>query len=116
MVIKKDGTRQPFDREKIKQGIIRSTQKRPLSIDNIDKIIDQIEARIRSRNQKEIKSSTIGEQVLVALRKHDQVAFIRFASVYRSFDGISSFEKELKKLREREKTNPKGSSRRKKEE
>ena len=103
LVIKKDGAREQFDREKIKKGIIRSCQKRPIGIDQIERIVDQIEARIRSRNQKEIRSTTIGELVLVALQRVDQVAFIRFASVYRSFEDISSFEKELKRLRERKK-------------
>jgi len=109
-VIKKDGSRELFDRNKIKRGIIRSSQKLQIKMDQIDKLVDQVEARIRSRNQKEVRSSTIGEMVLSYLRRLDEVAFIRFASVYRSFKDIGSFEEELRKL----KNNSKGIKQKKK--
>ncbi|MFH1591623.1 MAG: transcriptional regulator NrdR [archaeon] len=99
-VIKKNGSRQPFDREKIKRGIVRSCEKRMITIDQIDRLVDQIESKVRSRNQKEIRSPTIGQMVMAAIRRLDEVAFIRFASVYRSFEDIDSFEKELRKLKE----------------
>lgn len=97
-VIKRDGSKQQFDREKIKSGLIRSTQKRGISMDKIEELVDSIEASVRSKNQKEIKSSTLGELVLRKLKRLDQVAYIRFASVYRSFEDLESFKEELAKL------------------
>ena len=97
-VIKKDGSRQQFDREKIKSGLLRATQKRDISMEKIDEIVDSIEAAVRSKNQKEINSSTIGELVLRKLKRLDKVAYIRFAAVYRSFTDLDSFRDELAKL------------------
>ncbi|MBM3247136.1 transcriptional repressor NrdR [Candidatus Pacearchaeota archaeon] len=97
-VIKKDGTRQTFDIEKIKKGILRACEKRPISLEQIDRVVYDIENKISSSNKKEIKAETIGELVMKALKKVDKVAYIRFASVYRDFKDIGDFKKELKEL------------------
>ena len=96
-VIKKDGKREDFDREKIKKGIMRACQKRPVSSDNIDHMVAKIEDKIRKMG-KEIKTSAIGELVSKELKKVDKVAYIRFASVYRDFADIEDFKKEIRGL------------------
>ncbi len=98
MVIKKDGTREPFDRTKILTGIKKACEKRPVSMDAIEQAIDRIEARFIESGEKEIPSSAIGEAVMDALRALDEVAYVRFASVYREFRDINEFMKELKEL------------------
>ncbi|NOZ80881.1 MAG: transcriptional repressor NrdR [DPANN group archaeon] len=100
-VIKRDGSKQGFDREKIRRGLLIATQKRDISLDRIEDMVDSIEASIRSKNQKEINSSTIGELVLKKLKRLDKVAYIRFAAVYRSFTDLDSFRQELEKLEKR---------------
>ncbi|MBN1157371.1 transcriptional regulator NrdR [Candidatus Woesearchaeota archaeon] len=100
-VIKKDGSREQFSREKIKNGIVRACEKRPISIDKIEKIVDFVEAEIRGENQKEISTAAIGNMVMKRLKKLDEVAYIRFASVYRSFADVDSFKEELKTLSKR---------------
>ncbi|MEF8848418.1 MAG: transcriptional regulator NrdR [Candidatus Thermoplasmatota archaeon] len=97
-VIKKDNSREKFDRTKIKKGIMKATEKRPISTEKIEKITESIEEKIRRNGGEEISSSKIGEYVMDSLKKLDEVAYIRFASVYRSFTDITSFEKEIKKL------------------
>jgi len=97
-IIKKDNTRQEFNRSKIEKGITRACEKRPVSYDQVKKIVDEIEAELRLKKTKEIKSREIGELVMKKLKKLDKIAYIRFASVYREFADISSFEEELKKL------------------
>jgi transcriptional repressor NrdR len=97
-VIKKDGRREKFDRKKIKQGIMKALEKRLISHDKIEEMLDSIEERIRRDGKEEIKSSDIGEYVMGALKETDQVAYIRFASVYRSFTDVTSFEKDVKNL------------------
>ena len=97
-VIKKDGRREKFDRNKIKTGIMKALEKRPISHDQIEKLLDRIEEKIRKTGKEEIESETIGEYVMNALKELDQVAYIRFASVYRSFTDVTSFEKEIKNL------------------
>lgn len=97
-IIKKDGRREKFDINKIKTGMIKALEKRPVSHDKIDVILDSIDEKIRRLGKEEIESSVIGEYVMDALKELDQVAYIRFASVYRSFADITSFEKEIKKL------------------
>jgi len=99
-VIKKDGRREKFDRNKIKKGIMKALEKRPIGHDKIEEILDTIEEKIRRTGKEEIKSSVIGEYVMDILKKTDHVAYIRFASVYRSFTDVSSFEKEVKNLTE----------------
>ena len=96
-VIKKDKTREKFDREKIKRGIMKAVEKRPISPEKIEEITSLIEEKIR-RNGEEIESSKIGEYVMEELKKLDHVAYIRFASVYRSFTDVTSFEKEINEL------------------
>jgi transcriptional repressor NrdR len=99
-IIKKDGRREKFDRNKIKRGIMKALEKRPVSHEKIDEIINSIEEKIRKIGKEEIESSTIGEYVMKYLKEIDQVAYIRFASVYRSFADITFFEKEVKNLTE----------------
>lgn len=98
MIVKKDGRRQEFDRAKLRSSLQKACTKRPISSETIERIIDQIEAQIRARDSLEIASTAIGDLVVEKLKDLDQVAYIRFASVYRAFADISSFEDELKKL------------------
>jgi transcriptional repressor NrdR len=98
MVIKKDGRREPFDREKIRDGMLKSTQKRPVSVEIIDEFIDSLERYFQETNQKEIPSEEIGERVISALHNIDEVAYVRFASVYRQFKDLDDFVRELKEL------------------
>jgi len=97
-VIKKDGRREKFDRNKIKNGIMKALEKRPIGHDKIEEMIDSIEEKIRRSGEEEMESSQIGEYVMESLKEVDHVAYIRFASVYRSFTDVSSFEKEVKNL------------------
>ena len=98
IVIKKDNTREPYDRSKIESGIIRSCHKRPVSIEQIEQAVDDIENRIFNMELKEIKSSTIGEIVMERLMDLEAVAYVRFASVYREFKDVNTFMNELKKI------------------
>jgi len=99
-VIKKDGRREKFSREKLFKGIAKSLEKRPFTSEQIEEIVDDVEARIyRIAKDKDIKGSKIGEIVMAKLEKVDKVAYIRFASVYREFKSIDEFKKELKKLK-----------------
>ncbi len=101
MVVKKDGKREPFDRNKLRLGVIKACEKRPISIERIDALISEIEAEIMNLEKTEIKSSTVGELVMKKLKKVDKVAYIRFASVYRDFADLTSFKKEVEKLLEK---------------
>jgi transcriptional repressor NrdR len=98
LVVKKDGRREVFDRLKLRGGIIKSVEKRPVSAADVEKTIDEIEAELRKGAKQEIPSKRIGDLVIKKLRKLDEIAYIRFASVYRQFADISDFEKELSKL------------------
>jgi len=100
MVIKKDGTRQPYDRNKILGGLIRACIKRDIGIKTLEKIADDIELEIRNSTSFEIATVEIGDLVLHRLKNLDKVAYIRFASVYRHFDDIEEFTKELDDLQE----------------
>jgi transcriptional repressor NrdR len=100
-VVKKDGRRESFDRNKILGGILKACEKRPISRDEIEKAVDDIENKIRELYKKEIPTKYIGELVMKKLKSMDKVAYIRFASVYREFTDINSFEKELKMLKKR---------------
>ena len=97
-VIKKDGSREKFSREKLEKGIDKAFEKRPVSKDKIDKMIDDIEDQLRKKGKKEIKSSVIGEIIMKKIKKLDNVAYIRFASVYRDFQDVDDFKKELRGL------------------
>ncbi len=98
MVVKKDGSREVFDRNKVLNGIIKACEKRPVSMDNIDKIVDEIERGLSNMMEKEIESRVIGEVIMDQLKSIDEVAYVRFASVYRQFKDINTFISELEKL------------------
>lgn len=98
IVIKKNGVRQQFDRQKIINGIVRSCEKRPVSMEVIEEMVDQIEMELHNSLEKEIESSKIGEMVIEKLKGIDEIAYVRFASVYRQFKDINEFKKELNKL------------------
>lgn len=97
-VVKSDGGRQPFDAAKLRAGIERSVQKRPVSTDDVDAAIDRIKRRLVAAGEREIPSRTIGEWVMDELKRLDQVAFVRFASVYRRFEDVNAFREEIEKL------------------
>jgi transcriptional repressor NrdR len=98
MVIKKDGRREAFDRQKIIAGVKRACEKRPVSAENIERIADEIERQLLESGEREVQSTVIGEAVMAALHKLDEVAYVRFASVYRSFKDLNEFMSELKEL------------------
>lgn len=98
MLVKKDGRREAFDREKIRKGILKATQKRPVSMQVIDDFIDSVERQIQEANLKEIPAEQVGSKVMDFLKVADAVAYVRFASVYRQFKDLEDFDKELKIL------------------
>lgn len=98
MVIKKDGTREEFSREKILRGIIRACEKRHVSLEQLEKLVNDIELELQNMNQQEFPSKEIGEKVMDRLYEIDEVAYVRFASVYRQFKDINVFVKELTEL------------------
>ena len=98
MVIKKDDSRETYDRSKIESGVIRSCHKRPVSTQQINAMIDDIENRIFNLEEKEVATSVIGELVMESLKDLDEVAYVRFASVYREFKDVNTFMEELGKL------------------
>jgi len=95
LVIKKDGRREAFDRQKIISGIQRACEKRPVSVAAIEKVVDQMEVSLQECGEKEIDASRIGESIMLALQSLDEVAYVRFASVYRQFRDINEFMSEL---------------------
>ncbi|HIH52557.1 MAG TPA: transcriptional repressor NrdR [Nanoarchaeota archaeon] len=97
-VIKKDHSREKFDLQKLKRGLDKAFEKRPVPKDKIDKTIFEIEEQIMKKGKKEIKSQTIGEIVMKKIKKLDKVAYVRFASVYRDFKDIEDFKEEIKSL------------------
>lgn len=98
LVIKNDGSRQSFDSSKLKNGIIKACEKRPVSMSQIDNVVNNIEKTIQNKLTQEIKSSQLGEMVMDALKELDEVAYVRFASVYRQFKDIESFKKLLENM------------------
>lgn len=98
LVVKKDGRREPFERNKVMAGLRRACEKRPVATEALDSLVDQLERALVESGDKEVVSSAIGEQVMLRLRELDQVAYVRFASVYRSFKDISEFMAELSQL------------------
>jgi transcriptional repressor NrdR len=98
IIVKRNGTREAFDRAKLKRGIQKSCEKRPVSDEQIEKLLDDIEAQLRTKSDSEVKSRIIGELIMEKLKDLDEVAFVRFASVYRQFKDIKTFQNELKKL------------------
>jgi len=104
-VIKTDGTRQPFDEDKLRAGLQRALEKRPVATEQIEVAISQIKHFLQVTGEREVASQIIGEEVMRRLRELDEVAYVRFASVYRSFQDISEFQAELNRLSE-SKSNP----------
>lgn len=97
-VIKKDGKREPFDKEKIKRGILRAIEKRPVSLELVDEVVDQVERELLKKETEEIPSRVIGNSILKRLRKIDKVAWLRFASVYLEFEDLTDFERAIEKV------------------
>ena len=97
-VVKRDGTRVPFDREKLRKGVERACWKRPVSEGEISALIARVETKIENDGENEIDTDYIGENVLACLRELDEVAYVRFASVYRKFDSVDDFSRELRSL------------------
>jgi len=97
-VVKTDGTREPFDENKLRSGIMKALEKRPVSVEMIEAAISKICHKIRATGERELSSRVLGEQVMDALRELDQVAYVRFASVYRDFQDISQFSDEIARL------------------
>ena len=102
VVIKKDNNREPYNRAKLEAGIIRSCHKRPVSVDQITALVDDVENIVFNMEEKEIPSHKIGELLMERLKKLDQVAYVRFASVYREFKDVNTFMDELKKILDHE--------------
>jgi transcriptional repressor NrdR len=98
IVIKKDNNREPYDREKLVSGIVRSCHKRPVSLSTINSMVDEIETQIYNMGEKEVPTTTIGMIVMDKLKELDQVAYVRFASVYKEFKDVNTFMDELKKI------------------
>ena len=98
IVIKKDNNREQFDRSKIEAGILRACHKRPISANQINMLVDEIETEVFNREEKEISSAVIGEIVMDKLKDMEAVAYVRFASVYREFKDVNTFMDELKKI------------------
>ena len=98
LVVKKDGRRETFDREKLLSGLKKACEKRPVSVDQLDKLVQGVERRLQERGEKEVSSTAIGQLLMEELPKLDEVAYVRFASVYRSFRDISEFMDELKEI------------------
>jgi transcriptional repressor NrdR len=98
MVVKKDKTRQIFDRQKLLNGLLRACEKRPVSIEELESLVDSIELQILNSLKREITTQEIGEMVMAKLKDLDEVAYVRFASVYRQFRDINTFMEELRKL------------------
>jgi transcriptional repressor NrdR len=99
MIIKKSGEREMFDRDKLSRGIYKAFEKRPVSVEKIESVISEIERQARGLDKSELTSQELGELVMAELLKTDDVAYVRFASVYRSFTSLDSFEKELNKIK-----------------
>jgi len=98
MVVKKDGQRQRFDGQKLLQGLLKACEKRPVAVAKLEEMVDEIEARLQERPEKEISTTEIGNFVIEKLKDMDKVAYVRFASVYREFKDVREFKKELEKL------------------
>ena len=96
MVLKKDGRREAFDREKLMNGILVACEKRPVSLKRIERLVDDIERQLEKQHEKEVASKEIGELVMKGLHNIDEIAYVRFASVYRQFRDVGQFMKELK--------------------
>lgn len=98
MVVKKDGSRQPFDGQKLLRGLLKACEKRPIPVRKLEELVEEIENKVQERPEKEIKAAEIGEFVMDRLKALDKVAYVRFASVYREFKDVLEFKKELEAL------------------
>ena len=98
LLIKRDGTRQPYDRQKLLSGVMKACEKRPVPQQRLEQLVDTVEQKLFSSLDYEISSKVIGEMVMEELKKHDEVAYVRYASVYRSFKDVYSFMQELQTL------------------
>ena len=98
MVVKKDGSRQPFDGQKLLRGLLKACEKRPIPVRKLEEIVEEIENKVQEKPDKEIKASEVGLYVMDKLKELDKVAYVRFASVYREFKDVSEFKKELESL------------------
>jgi len=101
VIVKKDGRRERFDRHKLLSGILKACEKRPVSMEKMESVVDEIEADLRDKGLSEIPSKKIGEMVERKLKSLDKIAYIRFASVYREFEDLNRFEEELDKLQKK---------------
>ncbi|UAW98102.1 transcriptional regulator NrdR [Halopseudomonas nanhaiensis] len=101
-VIKQDGRRQPFDEDKLRAGLLRALEKRPVSVEQIEAAISHIKHRLRATGEREVKAMVVGEMVMNELKQLDEVAYIRFASVYRRFQDLNQFREEIERLSRRE--------------
>ena len=99
IVIKKNGSKEHFDRDKLTRGIVKACEKRPVTVEHINKVVNEIERKLRSYKKIEVTSKAIGDLVIRKLQKLDKVAYVRFASVYKSFRDIKDFEEEVKSLK-----------------
>jgi transcriptional repressor NrdR len=97
-IIKQNGNREPFDENKLRSGLIKALEKRPVSIEKVDESINRIKNTLRATGEREVASRIVGEQVMLELRQLDEVAFVRFASVYRSFKDLNEFRAEIDRL------------------
>lgn len=97
-IIKQNGNREPFDEEKMRAGFLRALEKRPVSVEDIEAVINKIKHTLRATGEREVKSLVLGELVMSNLKSLDQVAYVRFASVYRSFQDLSEFRDEIERL------------------
>ncbi len=98
MVIKKDGRREPFDRHKVLAGLVKACEKRPVSMDDLERLVDELERELSQQFEREVPSREIGERLMPRLHRLDPVAYVRFASVYREFKDVEQFMRELKDL------------------
>ncbi|MEH6389905.1 MULTISPECIES: transcriptional regulator NrdR [Pseudomonas] len=105
-LVKQDGRRQPFDEDKLRAGLLRALEKRPVSVEEIEAAISRIKHRLRATGEREIKAMVVGELVMDELKQLDEVAYIRFASVYRRFQDLDQFREEIERLSRREKAEP----------
>jgi len=101
VIVKKDGKRERFDRHKLLTGVLKACEKRPVSMEKMEKVVDDIKSELREKRKKEVPSKRLGQMVMRKLKILDKVAYIRFASVYREFEDLESFEEELGKLQKK---------------
>lgn len=101
IIVKKSGEKEPFSREKVMKGILKAIEKRPVNMVQVDEIITELEGFLKKRSESEVDSSVVGDFIVEKLKEIDEVSYIRFASVYKAFKNISSFEKELEELKKR---------------